>query len=210
MKHTHTGTCPACGRQQAVNVKTDRLSAHGYTIKYGWQMGTCGGARELPAELSDEFARLIQIPAQLAKAAELEAKTLDDVKHVLLQIGPRNDRKTVLVSSEEEYRVHCPSPMHHASYADKRASTLAGWHREAKERRAYAAAMDETATRCLGKPLTAVAADTIEKVSKWFARRDHDGMRAYVLELETAGYKVRSVRDRNYGSGYTIYGTRAA
>lgn len=37
---THNGTCQACGRQHAVNVKSGKLAKHGYTVDWGFFNGT--------------------------------------------------------------------------------------------------------------------------------------------------------------------------
>src|SRR5690349_9600304 len=58
-KHTHTGTCQACGRQQAVdNTVLHKIAKHGYTVNFGYFNGVCFGARgEMPAELDVELTK---------------------------------------------------------------------------------------------------------------------------------------------------------
>ena len=53
---THYGTCQICESVQKADVKTNRLAAHGYTLAYGWQTGTCDGSGELPLEVSKDYA----------------------------------------------------------------------------------------------------------------------------------------------------------
>lgn len=52
----NTGTCACCGQ----NVKLDRglIVAHGYTIRWGFQSGSCLGVGCLPIEVSDEGLRV--------------------------------------------------------------------------------------------------------------------------------------------------------
>lgn len=69
-KHTHRGTCQACGRRQAVS--EGRIAKHGYTTKYGFFMGVCPGARELPLEKSADVLDLT-VARLVAFADELEA-----------------------------------------------------------------------------------------------------------------------------------------
>ena len=51
----NTGTCACCSQ----NVKLDRglIVAHGYTIRWGFQSGSCFGVGCLPIEVSDEGLR---------------------------------------------------------------------------------------------------------------------------------------------------------
>jgi hypothetical protein len=52
----NTGTCACCGQ----NVKLDRglIVAHGYTIRWGFQSGSCLGVSFDPIEVSDEGLRV--------------------------------------------------------------------------------------------------------------------------------------------------------
>jgi len=51
----NTGTCSCCGQ----NVKLDggRIVAHGYTIRYGYQSGSCAGVGFAPIEVSADGAK---------------------------------------------------------------------------------------------------------------------------------------------------------
>jgi len=44
-------TCQVCGRQQKIT-KKGTIANHGYTVEYGWHMGTCFGSGWLPREVS--------------------------------------------------------------------------------------------------------------------------------------------------------------
>ena len=48
----NTGTCSCCGRN--VKLKAGKIVAHGYTVRYGWQMGNCFGVGYDPIEVSTE------------------------------------------------------------------------------------------------------------------------------------------------------------
>lgn len=50
MKATHKGTCQACGSTQ--RLPNDKLSNHGYTVKWDMFQGVCQGSKELPFEKS--------------------------------------------------------------------------------------------------------------------------------------------------------------
>jgi len=49
-KSTHSGACQLCGHTQ--KLPGERLSLHGYSVKWNCFTGTCPGSRELPYELS--------------------------------------------------------------------------------------------------------------------------------------------------------------
>jgi len=48
-KHTHRGTCQACGARQAVE-EEGRIAKHGYKVEFGTFNGVCMGAGHQPAE----------------------------------------------------------------------------------------------------------------------------------------------------------------
>ena len=51
-KATHTGHCQICNNIHKVDPTTGLLADHGYTVKYGFFMGSCYGARFQPIETS--------------------------------------------------------------------------------------------------------------------------------------------------------------
>lgn len=51
----NTGTCACCG--QNVKLDSGRIVMHGYTIRWGFQSGSCFGVGYLPIEVSDEGLR---------------------------------------------------------------------------------------------------------------------------------------------------------
>lgn len=69
MKATHYGTCQICESVQKADSRTNRLAAHGYTLAYGWQAGTCTGSGQLPLEVSKAFAEAAVESCKAAVAA---------------------------------------------------------------------------------------------------------------------------------------------
>ena len=83
---THTGTCQACGRRQAVHINTGNISKHGYTTNYGFFNGTCGGSDELPLEL--DTAVNIETVAGMNKFADkLDAQASAEITKVQIELG---------------------------------------------------------------------------------------------------------------------------
>jgi hypothetical protein len=68
MKATHYGTCQICECIQKADAKSNRLAAHGYTLAYGWQAGTCDGSGELPLEVTKDFAMAVLAACKVAVA----------------------------------------------------------------------------------------------------------------------------------------------
>jgi len=50
IKATHKGECQLCGKRQLL--PGDRLSLHGYAVKWKMFQGQCNGSQDLPYELS--------------------------------------------------------------------------------------------------------------------------------------------------------------
>lgn len=69
MKATHYGTCQICESTQKSCANTNRLAAHGYTLAYGWQAGTCKGSGQLPLEVSKVYAEACVVSCKAAVAA---------------------------------------------------------------------------------------------------------------------------------------------
>jgi hypothetical protein len=82
MKHTHRGTCQACGRAQAFT--SDQIVAkHGYTVDWGFFHGVCQGADARPLEhqktLSESIIKILRDQALRNDklAADLETGIVD-------------------------------------------------------------------------------------------------------------------------------------
>lgn len=80
MKHTHRGTCQACGRVQAIQLRNEKIAKHGYTVDWGYFFGTCGASEMLPLERDKTYTEnLIHVlrndeaPRSEKRAADLKA-----------------------------------------------------------------------------------------------------------------------------------------
>lgn len=72
-KATHNGTCQVCGSVQAVHPETGRLAKHGYTVQWGFFLGTCYGSDHFPYEISKD---LIEQSIANAKHSALRQREL--------------------------------------------------------------------------------------------------------------------------------------
>lgn len=70
---THYGTCQVCGSVQKADRHTNRLAAHGYTLAYGWQSGSCSGSHQLPYEVSKDYLEATLKSCREQIAAYVEA-----------------------------------------------------------------------------------------------------------------------------------------
>lgn len=98
---THTGICQACGRRQAVHVKTGLIAKHGYTTEYGFFNGTCGGSDHLPLELDTEI-NVATVAGMLKFAADREADAAAEITTVPVEVyteerDARGRRKKIVV-----------------------------------------------------------------------------------------------------------------
>lgn len=65
MKATHIGTCQACGRSQ--KLPGNLLSKHGYTVDWGFFIGTCPGSNHQPFEVSCDLIKGFIANAEMQK-----------------------------------------------------------------------------------------------------------------------------------------------
>ena len=79
LKATHNGTCQACGRLQAHT--PSGIARHGYTVSYGFFMGTCPASNHPPMELSHTFCDEI-IESLIKTANTLEMITKKDIEKI--------------------------------------------------------------------------------------------------------------------------------
>jgi hypothetical protein len=99
MAATHFGHCQICGRQQKVTGK--RLAKHGYTIRYGWQMGECFGSNSQPYELSND--RLLDA-IKAAKAYILQTEATIE----RLQASPMHgDGMVMAIGADRRHAAPC-------------------------------------------------------------------------------------------------------
>lgn len=110
MAAKHFGHCQICGRQHKVTGM--RIATHGYTIRYGWQMGACWGSRGQPYELSNgmlmegiERARNY-IASTEEQIAKLVADPLEDGKvFAAVSINYERQMRYVTLALNEKGRV---------------------------------------------------------------------------------------------------------
>ena len=103
---TYLGHCQACGRLQAIHVKTGKIAKHGYTTDYGFFNGTCNGSDHLPMEqdiliTNRQIELLVSHAAQLTEKSKQEAfETLPFTVHER-GAGGRRERRTIRLTPEE-------------------------------------------------------------------------------------------------------------
>jgi hypothetical protein len=78
MRHTHDGTCQACGRTQAFNLKSKNVAKHGYTVEHNFFNGVCPGADRKPAQHEITLTnQIIKSCLENAATFDAEAKRLE-------------------------------------------------------------------------------------------------------------------------------------
>lgn len=199
---THTGTCQACGRRQAVHINTGKIAKHGYTTDYGFFNGVCGGSDHLPLEL--DTAVNIAVVASLIKfAAEQDAKADGEIDTVPVEVstGQRDAygrRKKVIVqvdSTEWDARRDCYGTFEQA--VNRIRHSL---RRTAEIVRADAAVIDGLRDKVHGQPLQARVVEAEIKREQFRTYRE---AYARVEELKAAGHKAQS--RRAYGGFNVTY-----
>lgn len=98
--HTHRGHCQVCGAIQAMDNTTKRLAKHGYTVKdFGYFVGVCSGAHNLPMELERKLTDLtiVSLERYAEEQSEYAAKLLSGaVKPARARTDTRDDSNTKL------------------------------------------------------------------------------------------------------------------
>ena len=99
-RHTHRGTCQACGRLQAHQNTNGLVAKHGYTVDWGFFNGVCMGADAQPLELDRSMTdqiiktlRTVEAPKHDKHAAALQAGTVEPQwkREVIACHYPRRD-----------------------------------------------------------------------------------------------------------------------
>lgn len=199
---THTGTCQACGRRQAVHINTGKIAKHGYTTDYGFFNGVCGGSDHLPLEL--DTAVNIAVVASLIKfAAEQDAKADGEIALVKVEVGPYlrdnrglryRERKLV---DRAEFADTQPA---YASFDREVESIRRSLRRTAEVVRADAAVIDGLRDKVHGQPLQARVVEAEIKREQFRTYRE---AYARVEALKAAGHKAQS--RRAYGGFNVTY-----
>jgi hypothetical protein len=192
---THTGTCQACGRRQAVHVHTGMIAKHGYTTEYNFFNGVCGGSDHPPLEL--DTAVNIGTVAALRKFADTKVaesegvitKVPVEVYTGLRDAYGRRARATQLMD-RAEYDATQPR---YTSFDDAVALVRVRLRRMAESFRADAQMLDDLRDKVHGQPLQARPEEAPIKREYFRTNRE-----AYTraAELKAAGHKVQSRRSQ--------------
>jgi len=199
---THTGTCQACGRRQAVHINTGKIAKHGYTTDYGYFAGVCGGADHLPLEL-DTAVNIAVVAGMTAFAAEQDAKADADIALVRVEVGPylRNNRGTryreTKLVDRAEFKTTQPA---YACFDREVESIRRSLRRTAEMVRADAAMLDGLRDKVHGQPLQERAVEPEIKREQFRTYRE---AYARVEALKAAGHKAQS--RRAYGGFNVTY-----
>lgn len=202
---THSGTCQACGRLQAVHVNTGLLAKHGYTVEYGYFSGTCSGADHLPLEQDKSFAEQTVVGLR-AWAEKRDAEAAGEITKVVVKVKDeersmkfRTVWKQVLMT-RDEFFAHF-EPKFHYHPAEARARFVErDWQDEVSLARRQLAAAAKGAREAAdhlealiatvhGKPLQVREQDVLNR--RAFMPGNYEAGRALVEELKAQGIQPR-------------------
>lgn len=113
-KHTHLGTCQACGRAQAYQVN-GKVAKHGYTVDWGFFNGVCRGADAKPLEqektLTEAIIKLLREQAlrHEERAADLRCGIVEPkfTKQIAACHFPRRHEDTMNSRNFHRIDVEC-------------------------------------------------------------------------------------------------------
>ena len=197
---THTGTCQACGRRQAVHVKTGMIAKHGYTTEYGFFNGTCGGSDQLPLEL-DTAVNVGTVAAMIKFADGQQAKAEGEISKVAVEVrtGLRDKygRPEYVTKFMDRAEYEATQPRY-TSFDDAVERVHISLRRMAERVRADAADLDDLRGRVHGQPLQERASEAPIKRERAKTYRE---AYARVEALKALGHKAQSRRDHG---GYAI------
>tara|TARA_R110000851_G_C12839492_1_gene541590 strand:- start:54 stop:665 length:612 start_codon:yes stop_codon:yes gene_type:complete len=182
-KHTHKGTCQACGRVQAVNNKSGMIAKHGYTVDWGYFSGICQGSDEAPLEQSTEVT--LRVIRQLqAASVQLSAMKRSDITTVEVK-----KRGETFICSNQAQLDELYSPAHRApSYKRLVELDLREMHNRAVQMLDHVDALIGLIETRHGKELMPNL-ESVERIRETFSRIQDAYHRAEELKLE--GWKPR-------------------
>jgi hypothetical protein len=192
---THTGICQACGRRQAVHIKTGMIAKHGYTTEYGFFNGVCGGSDRPPLEL-DTAVNVGTVAAMRKFADDKDAAAEGEITKVAVEVYTglrdafgRRERADKLMD-RAEYEATQPR---YTSFDDAVALVRVRLRRMAESIRADAQMLDDLRDKVHGQPLQARPEEAPIKREYFRTNRE-----AYtrVAELKAAGHKAQSRRSQ--------------
>ena len=182
-KHTHKGTCQACGRVQAVNNKSGMVAKHGYTVDWGYFSGICQGSDEAPLEQSTDVT--LRIIKQLqAASVQLAAMERSDITTVEV----KRKGETFICSSQADLDALYNGQHRSPSYNRMVELDLQQMHSRAEQMLEHVDALKGLIETRHGKDLIANA-DSVERIRETFSRIQDAYRRAEELKVE--GWKPR-------------------
>lgn len=193
---THTGICQACGRRQAVHVKTGMIAKHGYTTEYGFFNGTCGGSDALPLEL-DTKVNVATVAAMVKFADEQEVQAAGEILKVAVEVGRKyvGGRRVAVTQMMDRAEFEATQPRYR-NFDDAVELVRMRLRRTAEIVRADAEQLDALRDRVHGQPLQPRAVE-VEIKREYFK----NAREAYVrqAELKAQGIDARIRRNRYMG-----------
>lgn len=200
---THNGTCQACGRQHAVNVKTGKLAKHGYTVDWGFFNGTCQGSDNPPLE--QDTTLNVAIVAELGKrAAALDVEAEGEITKVRVQVGSEyKNGKRVAITAVLDREAFAASDCRKYGYYDfdqQVEYTRRALRRQAELFRAHAADLNRLRDTRHGQPLIERAVEAPIQREYFGSYRD---AYARVEALKAEGRKAQQRREQ-WGRQYVV------
>jgi hypothetical protein len=198
---THTGICQACGRRQAVHVKTGMIAKHGYTTEYGFFNGTCGGSDALPLEL-DTTVNVATVAAMVKFADEQEAQAAGEILKVAVEVGHqyRGGRRIAVTQMMDRAEFEATQPRYR-NFDDAVELVRMRLRRTAEIVRADAEVLDALRDRVHGQPLQPRAVEVEIKRETFKAIREAYARQA---ELKAQGIDARIRRGTYVGQPHTV------
>ena len=182
-KHTHKGTCQACGRVQAVNNKSGMIAKHGYTVDWGYFSGICQGSDAAPLEQSTDVT--LRIIKQLqAASVQLGAMVRSDI----ITVEVKRNGETFICSNQEQLDALYGGLHRSPSYNRMVELDLREMHNRAEQMLEHVDALKGLIKTRYGKDLIANA-DSVERIRETFSRIQDAYHRAEELKVE--GWKPR-------------------
>lgn len=153
------GTCQICGREQKAHPHA--IAKHGYTIRFGWQMGECFGSGAKPYEISND-----RILAAIDAAKAYIERTKGDIEK--LQASPYDADGMVWAKAAE--RRYDESRLMRVTLGLSEKGAI-----EAKDQWGRVVYLD-----------MAAAAETIDEAARALAVRQMAALRRAIAEAETS------------------------
>jgi hypothetical protein len=197
---THNGTCQACGRQHAVNVKSGKLAKHGYTVDWGFFNGTCSGSDHLPLEKDTSLN--VAIIEQLTKqAAQLDIDAEGEILKVAVEVGHqyRGGRRVAVTQMMDRAEFEATQPRYR-SFDDAVELLRTQLRRQAELFRSHAADLDRLRESRHGQPL--IARPVEAPIQREYFGNYRDAY-ARVQALKAEGRDARQRREQ-WGSQYVV------